>query len=306
MLGTAIRRVIRSGFNNFWRNGFVSLASILIMTVALLVLASLIFSRAMLISTLDLIQEKVDINVYFTTSALEEEVLAMKKTVEGMPEVLRVEYSSREDELRKFRDRHANDELTLQSLDEIGGNPFGAALNIKAKDPAQYEGIALFLENQKKESDASIVDQVNYSRNKEAITALNKIISASRKLGTTVAGFFIIVSILITFNTIRLTIFISRDEIAVMRLVGASGRYIKGPFVVSGLMYGFFSAVLTMLILAPITYWIGPYTFDLGTGINLFEYYLSNFFIIFGIALVTGFAIGSIASYLAVKKYLKI
>lgn len=301
-----IKRVSKLGFVNFWRNGSVSLASILITTIALLVVATLILSRSLFSSTLTELQRKVDVNVYFTTSATEDEILVLKRRIESLPEVSSIEYSSREQELERFRERHEGDELILQSLDEIGENPLGAVLNIQAKNPSQYEGIASFIEGIRTESNASIIDNVNYNKNKTAIDSLSRIIEASKKLGTGFAIFAIAISILITFNTIRLTIYMAREEISVMRLVGASSRYIRGPFVFTGLMYGFFSTILAIVVLVPALYWAGPFTKNLGTGINVFEYFLSNLFSTVGTLLIFGLAIGSVSSYLAVKKYLKI
>ncbi|MDB5204012.1 MAG: cell division protein cell division transport system permease protein [Candidatus Taylorbacteria bacterium] len=306
MLKTNIKRVFKSGFLNFWRNGSVSFTAVLIMTMALLVIGALLLTQALLSSTLDQIKSKVDINVYLVTSADEKEILALKKQIETQPEVMSVVYSSREQELADFKKRHENDELTLQALDEIGDNPLGASLEIKAKDPSQYEGISTFLENQKKENSESIIDKINYSRNKSAITALTKIMDASRELGGAVAIFFAVIAFLISFNTIRLTIYMAREEISVKRLVGASTRYIKGPFVVSGLMYGAVATLLALLLLLPITYWAGPHTLDLGTGVNLFSYYLGDILAIGGMMLLSGLVIGALSSYLAVKKYLKI
>ncbi len=306
MLWTSTKRVIRLGFVNFWRNGYVSLASVLIMTVALLVISGLLLSRAVLLSTADQIKSKVDINVYLVTSAMEDEIVTLQKKIQGLAEVDVVTVSSREEELERFRARHENDELTLQALDEIGENPLGASINIKAKDPSNYESIAAFLDTEKQKSESSIIDKINYSKNKAAIDALNRILLASKTLGGAVALFFIIISVLISLNTIRLTIYMAREEISVMRLVGASADYIRGPFVVNGLMYGISSTILTLIILLPLTYWAGPYTEGLGSGLNIFSYYLSHIFSITGILLVSGFIIGGLSSYLAVKKYLKI
>jgi cell division transport system permease protein len=274
--------------------------------MTLLVIGSLVLTQGLMESTLNQIKSKVDVNVYLVTSAEESEIKVLKKQIESLSEVAGVTYSSREVELAKFKERHVNDELTLQALDEIGDNPLGASLQIKAKDPSNYEGIAQFLENQKKENDESVIDKINYSRNKSAITALTKIMFASNKLGVSIVIFFAGIAFLISFNTIRLTIYMAREEISVKKLVGASNRYIKGPFVVSGLMYGFIATILSMALLLPITYWAGPYTVDLGTGINLFSYYLSRILYIGGVLLASGLFIGALSSYLAVKKYLKI
>jgi len=306
MLWTNIKRVSRSGFLNFWRNGSVSFTAVLIMTLALLVVGSLVLVDALQKSTLDQIKSKVDITVYFVPSATEEEAGVLVKQVQALPEVATVHYSTSDEELQEFKARHANDDLTLQALDEVGDNPLGAALEIKAKDPAHYESIAAFLDNQKKNDASSVIDKVNYSRNKEAISTLTNIISASDKLGLAIIIFFAVIAFLISFNTIRLTIYMARDEISVKRLVGASTRYIKGPFVVSGLMYGLAAALVALILLLPITYWAGPYTTALGTGINIFSYYLEHILEVAGVLLASGLVIGALSSYLAVKKYLKI
>ncbi|HEY1037586.1 MAG TPA: permease-like cell division protein FtsX [Candidatus Paceibacterota bacterium] len=308
MIWTKIRRTLRAGFVSFWRNGYVSLASVLIMTVTLMVVSSIMFVGALLNSTLDNIRNKVDINIYFVKSAVEEDVKLLADRIQSLPQVETVEIVTSDQALAAFRERHKDDELTLQALDELGSNPLGASLNVKAKDPSQYEAIVKFLEDTRSNNAAgeSIIDRINYAKNKEAIDALSRIIVASNTLGTVAIVFFVFVSILITFNTIRLAIYIFREEISVMRLVGASEMYIRGPFVTVGIMYGFVSGVLTLIILYPITYWIGPVTANVGTGLNLFSYYLSNFPSVFGIIVGSGMVVVAISSFLAVRKYLKV
>src|SRR3989344_375548 len=217
MIWIKIKRVVRSGFYSFWRNGFVSLSSILVMIVTLFVIGSTIFSGVILNSTLQQIRDKVDINVYFVTSAPESEILSMKRSLEQLPEVLLpVVYVNREEVLTAYKKRHENDQTTLQALVELGQNPFGATLNIKAKDPAQYESIAKFLDARSSLSAGgnSIIDKVNYYQNKDAIDRLTKIISSANRLGFILTIFLIIISVLITFNTLRLVIYMSRDEIS--------------------------------------------------------------------------------------------
>lgn len=309
MLWIKVKRVVRAGFYSFWRNGFVSLSSILVMMVTLFVIGSTIFSGAILQATLNQIRDKVDINVYFVTSAQEDDILAMKKSLEQLPEVARpVVYVSREDALATFRKKHENDQTTLQALDELGENPLGAILNIKAKDPSQYESISQFLQNKSSMSvgGSSIIDQVNYYQNKESIDRLTSIIHSADRLGFILTLFLIAISILITFNTMRLVIYMSRDEISVMRLVGASRAYIRGPFFIAGAIYGFISAILTLIVFYPLTIWLGNTTESFFVGLNIFHYYTSHFGEIFLIIVISGVSIGAISSYLAVRKYLKV
>ncbi len=309
MLWTSVKRIIRSGFFNFSRNAFVSLSSILVMVITLSVIASLIFLSAILTSSLDAIKSKVDINVYFVTTAQESDILALEKNLEALPEVESVTYTSRDQALADFKTRHQNDQFTLQALTELSDNPLGASLNIKAKDPSQYQGIADYLQNKSilsSQNGNSIIDKVNYYQNKTAIDKLSQIIATADRLGTILAFALIAVSVLITFNTIRLAIFISKEEISVMRLVGASAAYIRGPFIVVGTIYGAVSGIITLILCYPVTLWLGRATSSFFLSVNVFDYYTSNFAEIFFIIMLSGMAIGALSSYLAVRKYLKI
>ncbi len=308
MFLTKVRRIMKSGFVSFWRNGSVSLASVLVMVVTLMVIASLFMTSNLLQSTLENIKNRVDINIYFSTTATEEDMATLKRGLESLPQVQKITYTSRDEAIEQFRLRHQDDKITLASLDELDENPLGATFTVKAKDPSQYESIVRFILARKAadQSTDAIIDRVNYPQTKQAIDALTRIIDASNRLGAIIIAFFIIVSMLITFNTIRLAIYGFREEISVMRLVGASEMYIRGPFVMAGLMYGVVSGILTMLILYPVTYYVGPLTYRLGTGINLFDFYLGNFFVILIVVISSGLILGAISSILAIRKYLKV
>lgn len=306
MFLTTTKRILKSGFFSFWRNGFVSLSSVLIMVVTLSVIGSIIFLGAVLDSTLTEIRNKVDVNVYFVTSAAEEDILSIKANIETLPEVEEITYVSREQALEDFKERHKDDQFTIQALEELTDNPLGAVLNIRAKEPSQYEGIAKFLEGDNVLSNGGtpLVDKINYFQNKAAIDRLTKIINSADKLGFALTIVLAVISILITFNTIRLVIYISREEIGVMRLVGASGSYVRGPFVVGGMIYGLVAGIITLILFYPITFWLGGVTEGFFIGLNVFQYYLANFGQIFLIIITSGIAIGAISSYLAVMRYL--
>jgi len=303
-----IKRVFRAGLTSFWRNGFVSLSSMVVMFIALFIITSLIFLSAVMSFSLQEIKNKVDINVYFTSKASEADIFSLKKSIEGISEVASVTYTSNEDALAAFKERHKDDALTLQALDELGTNPLTASLSIKAKEPSQYESIAKFLggEDPSSPSNNPIIEKVNYYQNKVVIDRLTKITEAVNTAGFWLAIIFLVIAVIITFNTIRLAIFISKDEISVMRLVGASGRYVKGPFVVSGILYGIVSAILVIIVFFGLTYWLGSMSKNFFVGLDLFDFYLKNFGQIFLIVFGSGIALGAVSSYLAVRKYLKI
>lgn len=306
MIFTKIRRVIKSGFFNFWRNGFVSISSVLVMTVTLCVIGGIIFMAAILNTSLSEIKNKVGVNVYFVTSATEDEVLSFKTELESLPEVSTVSYISREEALANFKKLHENNEVTLQVLSELDDNPLGASLAVKADDTTQYQTIAKFIQekNLLSKNGVPIVDKVNYTDKQLIIDRLTKIVTSAERLGVIVTLFLVILSILISLNTIRLAIYTMREEISVMKLVGASSAYVQGPFVVSGIMYGLLAAVLTLIVFYPLTFWLGGITENFFIGLNVFEYYLAHFGQIFLIIVGSGVVIGGLSSYIGAKRYL--
>jgi cell division transport system permease protein len=299
------RRIIRSGFLNFSRSGVVSIASVLVVTVTLSVITFLIFLQAVLHFSLTEIEDKVDITVYLTLDASEENTTQLMTSIEALPEVAEATFMSREEALDRFREEHKDDYLTLQALDELGENPLGASINIRAIETSQYEGIAKFLEspNALASDGSSIIEKINFYQNKQIIDRLSNIIASARLIGLIVTLLLVVVSVIITFNTIRLTIYIAREEISVMRLVGAENKYITGPFMIEGVIYGLIASVVTMIIFLPVTIWLGRTMTDF-FGVNLFHYYVDNFFQVFIIILLCGVFLGSLSSFLAIRKYL--
>ena len=304
---TQFHRIFKAGLLNFRRNGLVSWAAILIVTITLSVITTIILLQAVLSSSLNQIKNKVDVSIYFTVDAPEDKILSLKETLETLPEVAEVTYTSSAEALALFRERHSNDYPTIQALDEIGENPLGAYLNVKAKEVSQYESIANFMksDNALVIGSASIIDKVNFYQNKTVIDRLSNIITGAQRLGFLITLILVVLSIIITFNTIRLTIFISKEEIGVMRLVGASKMRVRGAFMMEGAIYGVVATLITLLVFIPITFWLGN-KMTLFLGLDLSQYYFSNIFEIAVIILLSGVLLGTISSFLATRKYLNI
>lgn len=318
MIFTKIKRVIRGGFINFWRNGFLSLAAVIIITLCLGAFGMLIFGSVFGRAFLDEVKSRVDINVYFALDAEEADILEINKTVENLPEVASSEYISRDLALANFKEKWKDNALILQGLEEIGDNPLPAVINIKAKEPSQYAGIAKFLESKSATAkDGSIIiEKINYNQNKIIIDRLGRIIPLIESTGLLIAGLLVVVSVIIVINTIRLIIYTAKEEISVMRLVGASNTYIRGPFVVSGIMYGVISGVITLIVIAIIAYWsdnaIARFAGvegarDFSLIVDIFSsYFVQNFGQIFTIIMGSGIILGGLSSYMAVKRYLNV
>lgn len=300
------KRVARYGLIGFIRNGFISLSAVLIMVITLSVVALLMISSAALKSVLVDLTNKVDVTVYFTTSATQDQIQTLQDAVQALPEVAEVNFVSSDEALAQFQERHKNDQLTMQALQGLGENPLGASLEIRAKETSQYESISSYLNAQQASASGtgSIIDKVNFSQNKIAIDRLTNIIETSRSLGVAVAVVLGLASVLIVFNTIRLAIYTSREEIGVMNLVGANPWYVRGPFMVTGLLYGMISGLLVLIILYPLTAWLGPASERFLGTFNVFSYYTSSFSLLFFVLCGSGIALGALSSYLAVSRYL--
>ncbi|HVZ75799.1 MAG TPA: permease-like cell division protein FtsX [Candidatus Paceibacterota bacterium] len=307
-----VKRVVRAGLLDFWRNGFVSFASVLMMVLTLFVIGLAMFIGVILGSTLEQFRDKADMNVYFTTDASEESILEIKSSLEALPQVETVSYISRDDALAQFRERHANDQLTLQALDELGDNPLGAVLNVKAKDLSEYDAIANFLNGQGTLSDASsssqIIEKIDYydDQHRMAIERLGQITDSAKWIGIVIIAILVIFTIAIAFNTLRLAIYSSRDEIQVMRLVGAGKSYIRAPFMVEGILYGLIAALIALVLFYPLTWWMGGATENFFGGINVFSYFITHFPLFFLVIAGSGVLLGAVASFLAVRRYLKV
>ncbi|MBI2013183.1 MAG: ABC transporter permease [Candidatus Colwellbacteria bacterium] len=300
---TAIHRLIKYGIQTFWRQRLLSIATMVVILLALLVFEGLIISGVIANTAINSIQDKIDISIYFKTAASEDEMLRIKSNLEQMIEVKSVEYVSRDEALESFRERHKDDATISQAVEELEENPLSASLNIKAEDPGMYSIIANYLNTN---VSGDLVEKITYNENQVVIDRLASIIKVSRQVGLLAALFLTIVAILVAFNTILLGIYSNRDEISIMRLVGASNIYVRGPFVVMGVIYGLITAVISIALATPIVWFAAPYIKLFIPAMDLREYFTSHFFLLVLYQLLFGIGIGVISSFIAIRRYLKV
>lgn len=303
---TSVRRVFRSGLVNVWRNSFVSIAAVFVMTMTVMIVGALMFLSALVGQFVQYVEDKVDVNVYFVTSASESSILELKASLEALPEVRYVAYTTRDKAMTDFRARHQDDQDIVGALDELGDNPFGASLAIKAKDSTQFESIYRFVKAKEDGAiGAPIIESVNYERNKAVIDQLSHVTNYVERFGLIVTIVFAIASILITFNTIRLAIYTAREEIGVMRLVGATNMYIRGPFMVEGTFYGIVAGIVSIILFFPLVYTLKGTSLAMFNA-DIFSYYISNLPLFIVTLIGTGALLGAVSSFLAVRKHLSV
>lgn len=297
------QRIIKSGAVSFWRNVWLSTAAVAIMVLNLFVISSFLLGNVVADSLLNSLENKIDISVYFKQDTEEKDILSVKSELMSLGEIKDVNYVSAEEALLQFKERHKGNSILLQSLEEVGDNPFEAALSVKTRQASQYEAVSLFLENGKYKN---LIDGVDFRQNQAMIDKLTYIVNASRKVGVAVSLTFIFIAVLVTFNTIRLAIFSAKEEISVMRLVGASNWFIQGPFMVEGILYGLAASLVTMLIFAPVLSNIAPYLYNFTQSVDIWQYFKDNFWALAALQTAIGVSLGTLSSFIAIRRYLKV
>ncbi len=297
------KRVFNIGWTNFKRNTYLSMGTTGVMVLVLLLFSGLMSLNYLASRVVSGLEEKVDVSVYFKSDASEEEIAKIKSDLEALGTVKNVEYVSKDQALNEFKARHAGDTLIQDSLAELGDNPLQASLNVKANDSSQYASIVSFLEGNKFRS---LVDKINFYENEQVIKRVLAISGGLRNWGFLVTMALALIAVLVTFNTVRLTIYSQKQEIEIMRLVGGSNWHIKAPYLVEGGLYGAFAASIVMVMFYPIVYFVSPKVETLIPGVSLISYFVSNVFQFVPLIFFIGILLGVTSSFVAIRRFLKI
>ncbi|MCX6788495.1 MAG: permease-like cell division protein FtsX [Candidatus Jorgensenbacteria bacterium] len=298
-----LTRIIKYGWQAFVRNGWLSVSTIGIMILAAIVFEGLVLFNVIGKTTISSLQDKIDISIYFKSNASEDYILNIKKSLEDLSEVKNVEYVSAEIALTEFKNKHSDDPALGQAIEELDKNPLLASLNVKAKDPREYKSIASYLEAKTLKDQ---IEKITYAQNQGVIERLIGLIDTLRNGGIALTIFLSILAVVVTFNTIRLAIFSASEQIGVMRLVGASNSFIRGPFIVEGIIYGFVAAIVSFLIVIPIMNFLAPYVHSFIPEVDLLAYFSVNYITLFMYQLLFCIFMGTISSFIAVRKYLQL
>lgn len=302
-------RMCRYGVNNFSRNTWLTVAATAVMTITLLIVFSTLVARSVLISTVDDLRNKVDVSIYLKNTITDGEVAVLTKKLKQSPNVNEIRYVTAEEAKQLYAQQNSTDPEQLAVIAELPNNPFPASLRVSVKDLNNMKAIEALVSN-----DADFKKLIEPSRKpsfagerKTAIQNIGQGIEFAQRAGIIASVIFMIISVLIIFNTIRMAIFNRKEEIQMMKLIGADRNFIRGPFLVEAMMYGFFAAVIATFI-----GWV---------SLNGLQAPLSNYGIIIQPTLefvtimspviligmiILGALIGMISSLFAVHRYLKI
>jgi cell division transport system permease protein len=296
-------RVLKSGFSSFVRNGWLSFASITVMVLALLTLSLFFIINVVLNTGIKTIQDKIDISVYLKDTAKTSMIVDIQKELSNLNEVKSVSYVSKGEALERFKEQNKNNPKILESI-EGNEDSLPASLEVKITNPDQLEGISGVLE---KEIYRDAVEKISYKENKAVIDKLLRATNFSQRLGIGITIAFSIVSLVIIFNTVRIAIFARMEEIEIMKLVGATPGFIKGPFLIEGALYGIIATVISFLVLTSILYISAPTIVKYfgETGSDFTTFMNQNVLTIIVLQLSVGLSIGIFSSWLAIRKHLK-
>jgi cell division transport system permease protein len=300
---TRIKRLIKSGFSNFIRNGWLSLASITIMVLTLITMSLFLVLNVVLNTGIETIQEKIDISIYLKDTSTNSEIIDLQNDLSKVDQVKSIKYVSKDDALARYKEQNKNNPKLLESL-EGSENPLPASLEIKVFDPGKLDQMTTILEQ---EQYKEIIHKVSYKENKAIIDKLFKATNFTKNIGMVATAAFMLTALVIIFNTVKMGIFARKEEIDIMKLVGATPGYIKGPFLVEGALYGIISAILALLILSSMLYFLAPTLVHYfgGVGNDASGFMRDNLVLLISAQLFVGIAIGVGSSYLAIRKYLK-
>jgi cell division transport system permease protein len=297
-------RIIRSGAINFWRNRWLSAASTLVMVITLLILSILSLLFVITNSSVHTIRERVDISAYFKTGLSENQILPIKEKIEQNPKIKSVTYVSADEALEQFKALHENDPLITDSIKELNENPLPATLQVKAHNIEDYPAIADELNSEQFKAQ---IEKVNFEDNRIIIERLGRLLKFIVAVGLALVIIFSLIAILVIFNTITLTIYNRREEVEIMRLVGATNGYIRGPFLTEALMYSVVGTIITSALLAPIFVRLLPsVSHYLNPNVDIFAASYFRFYYLVLMQLGVACLLSIISSTLAIRRYLKI
>ncbi len=299
-------RVMVAGARNFLRNAWLSTAATAVMTVTLSIIVISFISNSALTSTIKGVTDKIDISIFLNDAVTPEQRDQFRAALQANSNVESVSYTSKEDAVRNFTAVNQGDRDLIQGL-ELAGNSLPASFQIKAKDPKQLDSVIAIANQAEFKGLLDPKAPPTYTgKNKNTIDKIVRISNFFKSSGLIASGVFLVISTLIIFNTIRMAIFTRREEIEIMKLVGATKWFIRGPFIFEAALYGIIAALIAAGLSYALLLGAGPKLgayIDVRSTTEFFRTYPA--LVILG-ELVIGILIGAFSSLLAMSRYLKL
>lgn len=301
-----LSRIIKFSTQNFFRNIWLSAVTITIIVLTLFSVTSLVLLNAVMGEAISLVKNKVDVSVYFRPAVTQEQIFLVQNNLAALNFIKDIKYVSKADALEKVRKQYNNSPLITEALKELQENPLGDTLVISAATTEDYQKIIDIL-NATPEY-AALIDNKSFDDNRFIIDKLQTFSRQVAGAGWAVTIFFALVAVLVIVNTIRIAVYTHRDEIGIMKLVGASNAFVRGPFLGEAICYAVAGALITLGLTYLVANILNPYISGLlgNNGFSLLTYINSHFLAIFGWELIGIILFSTIATAIALRRYLKV
>lgn len=299
----AFCRTIKYAFQDFFRNTWLSVVTISVLVLMLLTVNLLIVFQFLTTGVVQLVEDKLDISLYFVPEVAEEDVLALKADLLSLPEVESVQFVSREERVQAFQREYEKVPSVTESLNEVEENPFGPLLVVHGRDPSEYPAILEFIDASRY---VQFIEERDYENHQLVIERIGKITATAKRAVQGLSAVFTVIALLVVFNTIRMTIYTHREEIGIMKTVGAANWFVRFPYILQGVLYSIFALIVTLLLWYGLLYLAEPYVQNFFSGeLSLVSYFQAHLFTIFGIEFLAMAGLNMLTSSFAIQRYLR-
>lgn len=303
-LFTHFGRVLKASFQGLFRNAWLGAATIIVLSLTLISVNVLVGVSVLLQNAATVVQNRVDVTVFFKPDAKIQLIEQAKFYIADLPQVKSATLVDPDEALKEFKERHATDPGVLDALNELDGNPLGATLRIKARNPGDYPFI---METLKNPQFSEAIESKTYDDHADSIESVKKLGEHARTIGAVLIAIFALIGVLIVTNAIRVAIYTQREEIGIMRLVGAGSWYIRAPFAIQGMILALIALAIAMGFVFMAIPWVEPGLkglFD-GGDPGIKTYFVAHWI---KLTLIEGLGLAGligITSWFAAGKYLK-
>jgi len=302
-----IYRAFKFAWQSFWRNFWLSIVTISIITLALISVSLLLSFNLITANVMDVVQSKTEIYIDLTEQAKTAQVEFLVSELNKVPDIKEVVYVTPEQTLERFMSTYEDNDLVIQSLETLDINPFTGSLKIKVEEIDQFP---VLLEKISKPEYSEIleIDNAEFYQARDLIGAISSYSEKVEKLGFGASLFFVLISVIVVFNTIQMGIYSHREEIGIMKLVGASNWFVRAPFLIEAILYSLVAIIIVLILFYPLASivqphldnFLGEYTLDLVHSIN------SNIWLVLAMEIGVAMFITIVSSILATRRYLKV
>ena len=298
-------RMIRYGVNNFTRNAWLTVAATAVMTITLMIIFVTVVAGSVLNDSIKEMTRKIDMSLYVKTDISEVDVDLIKSGIEDLTNTESVSYISPEQGKSELAQDSRADDTALDAITEAT-NRIPGTFRVQLHDIENTSELEDFVNNNSTYR-ANQERKPTFVTRKDTIETLTRWAGFAQRGGIVASSVFVLISSLIIFNTIRMAIFSRKDEINMMKLIGAERNFIRGPFVVEAIVYGFIAGVVATIVGFALVVWSkdGFSSFGIVMG-PTFDWMVTYAGLVLLGMIVLGGIIGTISALFATRRYLKV